>query len=43
MNVDLAHIQGITSIGEVTVEALKMNAAAQVKARELWVQLGLFP
>ncbi|NET47888.1 MAG: HNH endonuclease [Merismopedia sp. SIO2A8] len=43
VNVDLAHVQGITPIGKVTVDALKMNTTAQVKARKLWVQLGLFP
>ena len=43
VNVDSAQVQGITNIGKVTMDALKMNAVAQVKARKLWVQLGLFP
>lgn len=43
VNVDSAQVQGITNIGDVTVDSLKMNAVAQVKARKLWVQLGLFP
>ena len=43
VNVDSAHIQGVTTIGEITVNALKMNSTAQVKARRFWVQLGLFP
>lgn len=34
---------GITDIGKVTVENLVMNSAAQVSARQLWIQLGLFP
>lgn len=36
-------ITGITSIGKVTVEYLKMNSSAQVAARQLWIRLGLFP
>ncbi|MEM9215261.1 MAG: HNH endonuclease [Cyanobacteria bacterium P01_F01_bin.150] len=43
VNIDSAYVQGVTNIGKVTVDALKMNAEAQVKARKLWVQLGLFP
>jgi hypothetical protein len=35
-------VMGITAVGKVTVENLKMNSAAQVAARKLWVRLGLF-
>lgn len=43
VNIDSAYIQGITPIGNVTVDALRMNSSTQVKARRLWVQLDLFP
>ena len=36
-------VMGITAVGKVTVENLKMNSVAQVAARKLWVRLGLFP
>ncbi len=36
-------IEGMTPIGEVTVECLAMNSPSQVLARKLWVRLGLFP
>jgi hypothetical protein len=36
-------VMGITAVGKVTVENLKMNSAAQVAARNLWIRLGLFP
>jgi len=36
-------VMGITAVGKVTVENLKMNSAAQVAARKLWIRLGLFP
>jgi hypothetical protein len=36
-------VMEITAVGKVTVENLKMNSAAQVAARKLWIRLGLFP
>ncbi|NJO51442.1 MAG: HNH endonuclease [Leptolyngbyaceae cyanobacterium RM2_2_4] len=36
-------VTGITSVGVVTVKYLEMNSPAQVIARRLWIQLGLFP
>lgn len=43
VNVTSGKIEGITPIGTVTLEALEMNSAAQVAARQLWIRLGLFP
>lgn len=42
IDMEAGMIIGITAIGKVTVENLKMNSAAQVAARKLWVRLGLF-
>ncbi len=36
-------ILGVTDIGQVTVSSLCMNAPSQLKARQLWLRLGLFP
>jgi len=36
-------VMGITAVGKVTAENLKMNSAAQVVARKLWIRLDLFP
>jgi HNH endonuclease len=36
-------IVGKTAIARVTVESLRMNAPAQIRARRLWIQWGLFP
>jgi hypothetical protein len=36
-------ILALSSIGRVTVIAFKMNGQAQITARQLWIQLGLFP
>jgi hypothetical protein len=36
-------VMEINAVGKVTVENLKMNSAAQVAARKLWIRLGLFP
>jgi hypothetical protein len=35
-------IEGRTSIGRATVERLQMNASLQLRARELWIELGIF-
>jgi hypothetical protein len=43
INMEAGMVMGITAVGKVTVENLKMNSAAQVAARKLWVRLGLFP
>lgn len=40
---DSGRITGTTTIGEVTIKYLEMNSVAQVKARSLWILLGLFP
>lgn len=34
---------GRTPLGRATVARLLMNSAAQLEARRLWIQLGLFP
>ncbi len=36
-------IGGRTKIGRATAHRLKLNARAQLEARELWAQLGLYP
>lgn len=36
-------IVGLTTMGSVTAQHLKMNSPAQTQARKLWVQLDLFP
>lgn len=36
-------VQGTTPIGRVTVTRLKMNSEAQLRARQQWTQLGLYP
>lgn len=43
VDVNSANIQCTTTIGAVTIEALKMNSSTQVNARKLWIQLDLFP
>jgi hypothetical protein len=43
IEMEVGMVMGITAIGKVTVENLKMNSVAQVAARKLWVRLGLFP
>ncbi|MCI0356923.1 MAG: HNH endonuclease [Planctomycetaceae bacterium] len=35
-------ITGLTAIGRVTVEQLRMNARAQVSARKVWLKLGIY-
>ncbi|MEL6249938.1 MAG: HNH endonuclease signature motif containing protein [Cyanobacteria bacterium J06627_15] len=42
-NVDSGQIAGITPIGKVTVDQFEINSPIQVTARQLWMQLGLFP
>jgi hypothetical protein len=36
-------VVGLTEIGRATIELLKMNRELQVQARQIWIQLGLFP
>ncbi|MFH7245502.1 MAG: HNH endonuclease [Spirulina sp.] len=43
INAESGEIMGITLIGEVTIEYLKMNSPPQVAARQLWIRLNLFP
>ena len=35
-------LEGKTSIGRATVERLQMNASLQLRARRLWIELGIF-
>lgn len=35
-------LEGRTAIGRATVERLQMNASMQVRARRLWIALGIF-
>ncbi len=36
-------LTGKTSIGRATINCLEMNSQTQRNARQLWIQLGLFP
>ncbi len=36
-------IEGKTNIGRATIERLDLNYSLQLKARELWIKLGIFP
>ncbi|MEI9894441.1 MAG: HNH endonuclease signature motif containing protein [Chthoniobacter sp.] len=36
-------VRGTTPIGRATVARLQMNEAKQIEARELWVELGIYP
>jgi HNH endonuclease len=38
-----SEILALTAIGRVTTIGLRLNSPAQVTARQLWIQLGLFP
>ncbi|MCY7320450.1 MAG: HNH endonuclease [Phormidesmis sp. CAN_BIN36] len=43
--VDMASgkVIGITSIGRATIACLEVNSSTQLAARQLWIQLNLFP
>lgn len=36
-------IVGITATGRTTIDYLEINSQSQMKARQLWISLGLFP
>ena len=36
-------IEGLTAIGRVTVNLLRINSAEQLRSRKLWIRLGIFP
>ena len=40
---DTGSLIGLTATGHATINRLQMNSAAQMTARQLWMQLGLFP
>ena len=42
-NEDASEIVGLTDIGRVTIEALKMNRVQLVRVRKMWVKLGEHP
>ena len=42
-NDDASEIVGLTDIGRVTIEALKMNRVQLVRVRKMWVKLGEHP
>ncbi|WP_414579379.1 HNH endonuclease [Anabaena sp. CCY 9402-a] len=42
-DIESGNIQGKTSIGRVTVDALEINSQPQIMARQLWIRLGIFP
>jgi HNH endonuclease len=43
IDLDRGEVVGLTAIGRVTVERLRMNDPVQIVARLLWIQLRLFP
>ena len=43
IDTESGRITGITDTGKVTVEYLEMNSISQLTARQVWIQLGLFP
>ena len=42
-NEDASEIAGLTDIGRVTIEALKMNRVQLIRVRKMWVKLGEHP
>lgn len=38
-----SEISALTAMGRSTVNGLRINSLAQTTARQLWIQLGLFP
>lgn len=40
---ELTHIVGITAIGRATVTRLKMNSPFQIRARQHWILMELYP
>jgi hypothetical protein len=40
---ETGRLQGLTAVGRVTVARLKMNSAFQLRARQHWTQLRLYP
>jgi len=36
-------LQGLTSVGHTTIEALHINRPQMVRLRGLWIEMGLFP
>ena len=42
-NEDASEIMGLTDIGRVTIEALKMNRLQLVRVRKMWFKLGEHP
>jgi hypothetical protein len=43
VNSESGEITGISAIGRGTVIALRLNSTNQLEARQLWIQLSLFP
>ncbi len=42
-NFETFELEGLTKIGEGTINRLKMNDSVQIRARILWIQLEVFP
>ncbi len=42
-NSETGLVQGTTPIGRVTVAQLKMNSGFQIRARQQWIQLEIYP
>jgi hypothetical protein len=43
VEVETGFIKGLTPTGRATVDCLRMNSSAQVRARLQWMRFGLFP
>ena len=43
VDLDTGVVSGLTRFGLATIARLRMNAATQVTARNLWIRLGLYP
>jgi HNH endonuclease len=40
---ETGELHGLTAVGRATVARLRMNSAFQLRARQHWTQLGLYP
>jgi hypothetical protein len=40
---ETAEIEGKSATGRITIELLRINSSFQLRARQQWIRLGLFP
>jgi len=43
VDIEAGLIRGLTPVGRATIECLRINSAAQIRARLQWMRLELFP